>query len=163
MESGKRPGVVDWVERAMKMAAAACVMGMALLTGADVVSRGVWNAPIMGTEELVSLLAVLAMGLSMPYAHAQGSNVGVEVLYRRFRRPVRRRITRCTDAAGAALFGLTAWRLAVYAATLADSGEVSMNLELPAYRIVYALAGCFAVLALFLALDMAKSFTKAGK
>ena len=132
----------------MKMVAACALMCMALVTGADIVCRAGFNMPIFGSEEIVTFLAVLGVGFALPYTHAQGSNIGVEVLYRRFKRRTRNRIKLCTDLAGAALFGVVAWRMVLYGLTLERVGEVSMTLEFPSYWLVHTLAVGFAVLAL---------------
>ncbi len=146
--------ILDGLERAMQRVAAACLLGMALLTGSDVVGRAAFNHPIFGTEELVAMLAVLVIGLSLPYTHSQGSHIGVELVVSRLPRRLRRGLRRATDGLSMALFAVVAWRMAVYGWTRQQSGVVSMNLELPDYLVVYALAVCFAVFALRIGLDV---------
>ena len=144
----------------MKIMAAASLMGMALLTGADILGRGVWNAPIYGSEELVSILAVLVVGFSLPYAHCQGSHIGVEVVVRRFQRLTRKIIKLLTDLISLGLFGVVAWRLFLYGKTLEKAGEVSLNLELPTYYVIFALGAGFVAFSLFLLRDVIHFFTK---
>lgn len=155
--------LLDRTESAMRALACCCLMGMALLTGADVLGRGAFNMPIFGSEELTTILATLAVGLSLPYAHAQGVHIGVEILVRRFPRRTRAVIKLVTDIAAMALFAIVAWRLEVYGQTMKASGLVSMNLELPSYNVVYALAFGFAMFTLFLARDVILFFTKDGE
>lgn len=154
----RRPAVLNAMERWLRNVAAACLMGMALVTGADIVCRWFWNSPILGSEEIVAFLAALTLGFSLPYAHSQGSNIGVELFYSRLSRRVRRRIKLCTDVLGAALFGLVAWRMFLYGANIARSGEVSMTLELPKHYIVHALGVGFTAFALVLAWDVVAFF-----
>ncbi|MGE4505784.1 MAG: TRAP transporter small permease [Desulfovibrionaceae bacterium] len=127
----------------MKQAGAACLVLMALITCLDVAGRGFFNKPIFGSEELVAILAVLAIGLALPSAHAERSHIGVELFVRLLPRRARRAIRLCTESLALALFGLVAWRMWDYAGTIRDSGEVSMNLELPTYYVIYALSACF--------------------
>ena len=72
------------------------------------------------------VLVVLVIGFSLPYAHKQGSHIGVEILVRRFSRRARKVIRAVTDLAAAVLFGLVTWRLVLYGQTLRRSGEVSI-------------------------------------
>lgn len=153
-------GLLQKLETTMKVLAAACLMGMALMTGADVLGRAAFNTPIFGSEEIVTILATLAIGLSLPYAHTQRVHIGVEIVTRRLSRRARRIIGLCTDSAALALFTLVAWRMFTYAGTLKESGEVSMNLELPEYLVVYALAFGFAAFALAVARDVCAFFAK---
>lgn len=155
--------LLDKIEIAMRAVACCCLMGMALLTGADVLGRGVWNQPIFGSEELTTIMATLAVALALPYAHAQNVHVGVEVVVSRLRRRTREVVKLMTDIAAAALFGLTAWRMVVYGATMRDSGVVSMNLELPTYLVVFALGFGFFMFTLFLLRDVLRFFIREAR
>ncbi|BBD10051.1 TRAP transporter small permease [Desulfovibrio ferrophilus] len=151
------------LEAVMKILAACCLMGMAFLTGADVLGRGGFNTPIFGSEEIVTILATLAVGLSLPYAHSQRVHIGVEIVVRRFSRRTRDIIKLITDLAALALFALVCWRMALYAGTLNRAGTVSMNLELPEYYVVYALGFGFLVFALGIFGDVMRFFSKDGE
>ena len=138
MESVKK-SLLDRVEGAMRKIAAACLMGMALLTGADVFMRGVFNKPIFGSEEIVTILGIVVVGFALPYAHYQKSHIGVEILVRHLPRRVRRGLGLLTNATTLFLVAIITWRMFLYGSALAESGEVSMNLELPEYMVVYVL------------------------
>ncbi|MDY7001259.1 MAG: TRAP transporter small permease [Thermodesulfobacteriota bacterium] len=144
----------------MKQAGAACLMGMALVTAADVVGR-MFNRPVFGSEEIVTILATLVIGFSLPYAHLKNSHIGVEILIRAFSPKNQTRIKLGTDIAALALFALVTWRMGVYAETIRKSGEVSMNLELPEYLVIYALTACFLIFTLFILQDVLSFFRKA--
>jgi TRAP-type C4-dicarboxylate transport system permease small subunit len=158
METPKRSPYTTIPEAVLKTAAAFCLLGMAVITGADVLSRGAFNAPIFGTEEIVSVLAVLTLAFSMPYAHSQGSHIGVDLLLSKFPRIMRRIIDALTMTISAVLFAVAAWRTVLLGEGYRESGQVSMNLELPLHIVAYALALGFAVFALFLFKDMLKLF-----
>ena len=146
--------VLRRAEFAMRVMAAFCLVGMALMTGADVVGRGLFNAPIFGSEEIVAILAVIAVGFSLPYAHSQRVHIGVELLMIRMSNKVQTVVKILTDLTATVLFAIVTWRMALYAGTLERSGVVSMNLELPEYMVVYALAFGFGVFALRLVMDV---------
>ncbi|WP_319542017.1 TRAP transporter small permease [uncultured Pseudodesulfovibrio sp.] len=158
MEESRGP--LGLTERVMRTIAATCLAGMAVMTGTDVFLRGAFNTPVFGCEEIVSILGVIAVGFALPYTHYQKSHIGVEILVRRFSKKVRDRIKFTTDLATLVLVSVITWRMAIYAGTLAESGEVSMNLELPEYAVVYVLSFGFFVYALCLAADVLRFFTK---
>lgn len=134
------------LETVLKNVAAVCLIGMALLTGADIISRSVLDTPIFGVEEIVTVLAVLTTGLALSYAQSQKSNIGVEFIYTKLSQRTRRVVKIFTTSTSAVLFGLVTWRLYLYACTMREAEEVSMTLELPTDMIIFALTfgfGCF--------------------
>ncbi len=149
----RSPGLMERLEWGMKVVAAACLLGMALVTGADVVGRAALNLPLFGSEEIVSVLAVLVVGFSLPYAHSQGSHIGVEVVYQRLGWKSRRLVKLITALASSGLFAVVAWQMFRLGTSMRASGLVSMNLALPFYWVVYALAFGFSVFSLWLLRD----------
>lgn len=146
MSNSKISGFVDKLETVLKNMAAVCLISMALLTGADIISRGVFGSPIFGVEEIVTILAVLTTGLALSYAQSQKANIGVEFLMGKLGKRTRRNVQCITNIASAILFGVVTWRLYLYGCSMRDSGEVSMTLELPTDMVIFALAfgfGCF--------------------
>jgi len=149
------------LETRMKQLGALCILGVALVTGADIVGR-LLNTPVFGSEEIVTFLAGLAIGLSMPFAHTRNSHIRVEILMRRFSKATRKRINLVTDSVTFLFFAVVTWRMFEYGASTAGSGVVSMNLELPEHLIIYALAGCFAAFSMSLLRDVLLFFRREG-
>jgi len=148
----------DWIQDRMKIIGAICLMGMTLVTCADVFLRGLFNTPIFGSEEIVSICAALAIGFSLPYAHKKDVHIGVEILVRLFSKQVQSKIKFITNIFSFILVSIISWRMFVYAGTMARSGEVSMNLELPVYSVVYVMSFCFMIFSLFLLKDIIMFF-----
>lgn len=132
------------VSGVMRVGGCLCLLGMALLTVADITGR-LNRSPIFGSEEVVTFLAVLALGLSLPYAHAHRSHIGVEVFVQLMSTRVRRRLKLFREVLSILFFGMVTVMMGLYARDKQLSGEVSMNLGLPEYLLLYALALCFAV------------------
>lgn len=146
MSNFKISDFADKLEAVLKNIAAICLIGMALLTGADIFSRSVLGTPIFGVEEIVTVLAVLTTGLALSYAQSQKSNIGVEFIYTKLSQRTRRIVKIFTTFTSAMLFGMVTWRLYLYGHTMREAEEVSMTLELPTDLIIFALAfgfGCF--------------------
>ncbi|WP_247648316.1 TRAP transporter small permease [Pseudodesulfovibrio sp. zrk46] len=146
----------------MRKIAAICLMGMALVTGADVFMRGVFNTPIFGSEEIVGILGIVVVGFALPYTHYQKSHIGVEILVRKLSKRTRRALKLLTDSATLFLVGIITWRMFLYAQSQAESGEVSMNLELPEYMVIYILAIGFLAYTACLVSDIIKFFNDKG-
>jgi TRAP-type C4-dicarboxylate transport system permease small subunit len=157
MEKSK-PTAIGKLEKLMRNIAATCLMGMAFMTGADVFMRGVFNSPIFGCEEIVTILGIVVVGFALPYAHAQKSHIGVEILVRRFSRRTRRVIKLITDSATLFLIAIITWRMFLYGMSQSQTGEVSMNLELPEYMVIYTLGIGFLAYTLYLIFDIIQFF-----
>jgi TRAP-type C4-dicarboxylate transport system permease small subunit len=141
--------IIDRIMAAMKVVGAGCLIGMTLLTCADVVGR-FFRHPIFGSVEIVGFMATLAVAMALPYTHRIKGHIGVEILVRKLSQRTQRIVDICTGLLSLALFGIVAWRMAVYARTMQQSGEVSMNLELPEYMVIYLVAFCFALFTLII-------------
>lgn len=139
--------VVEWLLVKMKIVGAACLVGMTFLTCADVVGR-FFGYPIFGSVELVGFMATLAVVMALPYTHQVNGHIGVELVVRLLSNKLQIIIEICTGVVSLLLFMVVTWRMAVYARTMQQSGEVSMNLELPEHLIVYAAAFCLLVFTL---------------
>ncbi len=145
--------VFDWLMDKLKIIGAACLVGMTGLTCADVVGR-FFGHPIFGSVELVGFMSTLAVALALPYTHQVRGHIGVEIVVRLFSRRTQTIIDLCTGVISLGLMGIIAWRMAVYAGTMRQSGEVSMNLELPEYAIIYIVSFCFLMFSLLLIRDI---------
>jgi TRAP-type C4-dicarboxylate transport system permease small subunit len=137
----------------MRIGGCLCLLGMALLTVADVAGR-LKKSPIFGSEEMVTFLAVLALGLGLPYAHAHRSHIGVEVFVQLFSTRVRYGLKLFRETLSVAFFAMVTVMMGAYARDKQLSGEVSMNLGLPEYVFVYILSACFAVTTVAMLLDL---------
>ena len=139
--------IVAWILVKMKIVGAVCLVAMTFLTCADVVGRA-FGYPIFGSVEIVGFMATLAVGMALPYTHQVNGHIGVEIVVRLLSDRVQTLIEICTGILSLLLFIIVTWRMTVYARTMQESGEVSMNLELPEHLIVYVTAFCLFVFTL---------------
>jgi TRAP-type C4-dicarboxylate transport system permease small subunit len=138
----------------MRIGGCLCLLGMSFLTVADITGR-LNRSPIFGSEEIVTFLAVLALGLSLPYAHSHRSHIGVEVFVQLMSTRVRHRLKLLRETLSIFFFAVVTVMMGAYAHDKRLSGEVSMNLGLPEYLLLYALCACFAVGTLTMLVDFA--------
>ena len=144
---------LEWILNKLKAAGAVSLMGMTLLTCADVVGRYLGH-PILGSIEIVGFLATLTAALSLPYTHKMKGHIGVDLFVQKFSHQTQRIIDIFTGIFSFLLFAVVTWRMAVYAYTIQKSGEVSMNLQLPEYIVIYIVAFSFLVFSLQILQDV---------
>ena len=149
---------LDKLQEKMKMLGAICLMGMCLVTCADVFLRGVFNIPIYGSEEIVTIFATLTIAFSLPYSHIKDVHIGVEILVRLFSKKVQSIIQVITRFFSLILMAIITWRMFTYADTMSRSGVRSMNLELPMYYLIHILSFCFLILSLMILKDIIQFF-----
>jgi TRAP-type C4-dicarboxylate transport system permease small subunit len=151
--------IILWILDKMKIIGAACLVGMMLLTCVDVVGRA-FGYPIFGSVEIVGFMATLAVVMAMPYTHQVQGHIGVEIIVRLFSEKTQTVIEICTGLISLILFAVVSWRMTVYANTMKASGEVSMNLELPEYLVVYVTAVCLLIFTLIILQDLINNIRK---
>ena len=154
--------IIEYLSNKLKLGGALCLAGMSLLTCADVIGR-FFKHPIFGSVELVGFMGVLAAAMALPFTHETRGHIGVELLVRRMPEKRRVLIDVCTGIISFALFVVVAWRMVLYGVSLKQSGEVSMNLELPEYLVIFAVAGCFLVLSAVIAKGVVKGLGRLRK
>lgn len=140
----------------MRILGCLCILGMALVTVGDIVGR-LNRSPIFGSEEIVTFLAVLGLGLSLPYGHEHRVHIGVEVFVQLLSSNTRRILKIITEAISIVFFVVITVMMSAFGHDKQSSGEVSMNLSLPEHYIVYVLAGCFGIATLIMIVDLART------
>ena len=153
---------IQFLSEKLRIVGAFCLFGMAVLTCADIIGR-LFKHPIFGTVELVSFMAVFAIATAMPVAQVSRIHIGVELLVTKLPRKLRLFIELCVEILSLALFTIISWRMFLFGFKQKASGEVSLNLHLPEYFIILALACCCVILCLVMVMAIIKTFTKLWK
>jgi TRAP-type C4-dicarboxylate transport system permease small subunit len=135
---------------------------MAVLTCLDVIGR-LFKHPIFGSVELVSFMGVIAVACSLPFTHIEGGHIGVELVVRKFPRKIREIIKLCTEVLSVILFLLVTWKMFEYSIKVRNSGELSMNLQLPEYGIIFLLGCGFVILTMAIIYSILKTISNLRK
>jgi TRAP-type C4-dicarboxylate transport system permease small subunit len=165
MASRIEPGV-HTTNKIMAYVASVALVGMMLLTVADVFGRYVLNNPITGTWELVGFLLVVAGSWGLGYCQVQKGHIRVDFIAQRFPQKVQDILTSIARFLGFAAFTLLCWRCVVYTQyyLALTRGNATDTLHIPLFPFVLCLAIGAGMLALVLLLDMIHSIAKvAGK
>ena len=122
---------VQRLTRVLALAAAACLLGIALLTMSDVLLRWLFKAPIKGLLDLSALASAVILSACFPALIAQRGNVTIRLLGS-FTGP---RIARHLDIFGAlvtaAFFALMTWKYIEYSAEMTSANESTVVLRWP--------------------------------
>lgn len=140
---------IDWIAEKLKIIGAVCLAGMTFLTCADVAGR-FFRHPIFGSVEIVGFMATLTVAMALPYTHKIKGHVGVELLVRLLSVRTQAIIDICTGILSFVLFSIVTWRMATYAHTMKESGQISMSLGLPIHAVIYITAFSFFIFILIM-------------
>jgi len=151
--------IVDWIMLKLKIIGAVCLVGMTLLTCADVVGR-MLRHPIFGSVELVTFMATLSVAMALPYTHQADGHIGVEILVRMFSKTTQVFIDLCTGIISLILFAIVTWQMSRYAFTIQAAGEVSISLKFPEFIIIYVVAFCMLIFTLIILRDILENARK---
>jgi TRAP-type transport system small permease protein len=134
---------MNWVFRAISYVGAGLIVGLALLTGADIVGRYLFSAPIIGATEITSIVLVVIGSLGIAVSTATDEHIHVDVVYVRLR-PAGQRVLRLVAAlTGVIVFGVLTWQSTIaFSDSISTFYETTDRLSLPHYpiRLVLALA-----------------------
>ena len=98
------------------------------------------------------------MAMALPMTHELKGHIGVEIIVTKLSRKVRAFIDLCTSFLSLGLFGLVSWQMYDYSLKFKESGEVSMNLELPEYLIIFVVGCSFVVFTVLIIKDIIENF-----
>lgn len=153
--SGGAGRLLDGLCRVAALAGGAVLLGMALLTGAGILGRALFGAPLAGAFELVETGTAVAVFLFLPLAQWRRAHARVDVLARALPAGFKRGVQVLSDLLLSGIAGILAWRLSLGGLEMARSGETTMVLEMPrwwAFPPLVMAAGLLAAVALYSAL-----------
>lgn len=145
----KFKGIIEKLSREMDRLAGICVVGMMLLVVGNVILRGVFAKPISGTYEIAGYLAALAISFALAFCGLQGGHISADILFKKAPAPVKRITELVVNLTFSVFWGLIAWQVWLYAASLKQTGVVSSTAQIPVYPVVFLIG--LGVLALGLA------------
>ena len=133
----------------MEIVAGTALIGVMLLIGSDIVGRMI-GYPVPGAYEIVSLAGGLIIGLAIPATSRAKGHVATDILLAKLPEKSQAFLTVTTRLIGIGIFLLAAYGMIMMGVRLKESGEVTAELSLPFYYVVYAIGGAFLVQTLIL-------------
>lgn len=122
---------MNHIEHMVERIAALALTLMMLVVLVDVIGRGLFNAPLASGTELTEMLMAVMAFLAFPLLAYRQRDITVDLLDKLGGEEFRKYQLVLAGGIGAALFGLTAFQLTVFARRAAINGEISAELQLP--------------------------------
>jgi len=132
----------------LAVAAAFGLLGVALLTTADVLLRYLAGMPIRGMTEVAALSVAVAIAAFCPALVARRANVTIRLLGSLLGPRVSGWLEVFGALVTAGFLGLLAWQLVLYAQAMAEAGEVTPFLRLATAPWWWVVAVAFALAAI---------------
>lgn len=125
-----------------------------LLTVADVVLRKMFNKGILGTLEISEFMMAAIVFFSLAEGELKDRNVNVDLLVNRLSLKSRAIIDAIVKILGFVLYCFITFAVFGYAKLMKSSGEVSLDLWLPRYPLIYIVAAALILLCFVLLFRM---------
>ncbi|MGD9329884.1 MAG: TRAP transporter small permease [Desulfobacterales bacterium] len=148
--------LTHWLNRLLVFVGGVFLVGMIVLTCANIASRAVW-APIRGTFELMGYFGAVVTAAALAYTQLHRGHIAVNVLIQRFSRQTQRRLNGFNNVVCALFFSILSWQIALKAHGFMKTGEVSETLRVIFYPFTYLVAAGCGVLALVFLRDLLKA------
>lgn len=139
------------------------LVGMMLLTIADIIGIKIFASPVPGAIEVVAFLGVVAIGAAIAYTQVLHGHIRVDFIIMKFPPRAMVIIDILMLIFAMIFFAVLAWQSLIYGQALHSSGEVSMTQRIPFYPFVYGLVFCYGITFLVLAIQCVREIMKAGK
>ena len=122
----------------LRVGAGVALLSMVFLTCTDVVG-GLFDRPILGSEEIVGLLGTLLLAFALPITHREKGHIGVDLVYRVMPAKVQWALDVGISLVCAVFFMLVAWQSYLYAGTMKRVGQVSTTIQFPIQYVLYCM------------------------
>jgi tripartite ATP-independent transporter DctM subunit len=132
-----------WVGDTSRVVAIACTCGMlfvAAITMVDVLLRWFANEPIPAINEIVQMTFSVAISACIPAGMIQRVNLKIDLVARYFSPALRAWLEVLGSACLWLFYTVLAWRIFVYADTLASEGRTTVILGLPQAPFMYCVS-----------------------
>ncbi len=132
-----------WLGEVSLVVAIACTCGMLFVAGitmADVLMRWFANEPIAAINEIVQMTFSVAISACIPAGMTQRVNLKIDLIARYFTPCLRAWLEVLGSLSLWLFYGVLAWRIWIYAATLAEEGRTTVILGLPQAPFMYLVA-----------------------
>jgi C4-dicarboxylate transporter, DctM subunit len=142
---------LDWAEyyvgETSRVVAIACVCGMlfvAAITMVDVLLRWFANEPIPAINEIVQMTFSVAISACIPAGMIQRVNLKIDLVARYFTPATRAWLEVLGSTCLWLFYAVLAWRIFIYADTLASEGRTTVILGLPQAPFMYCVSALLA-------------------
>ena len=159
-------GLENWVHpisKLMSRIASVILFLMMFLTIVDVFLRKVFSRSLLGTVEVTEFMLVILIFFSLAQTEIFNSHVKVDLVVGRFSERGQGLTDMITQFVCFLISGLITWSTLVYSEKMRAIGEVSQDLWIPKYPLIYIVAVGCAVLSFSLLIKFFMALVRAVK
>lgn len=154
--------IVKKVSKGFENIAAVILFLTAVLVIVNVISRGVFNKPVVGTFDLILIFTTAMIALSIAYCAVGDGHISISVFIDKLPKRVQKVIDSIIGSISVFFLAFVTWHMVLYANAMRLSGEVSLTIKFPHYPIILLLATGFGVLTLVVVGKVLVLFTDGG-
>ena len=144
--------IAKWLSDTLRQAGGVCLIGMMLLTCADVVGS-FFGYPLLGSEELTGMAAFLLLAFALPSTEMEKGHVGVDLVHSLLPPRIRWANDLIVAFLTFVLFCLVTWQCWLYADEVGQAGQVSATLQFPTFYLIYGVSFACGILALVILVE----------
>ena len=133
-------GVAAWATRSLAYAAGAALLWLMLLTVVAVVMRYVFNAPILGAQDISEISLAVVVFLGIPYCGWTGGHVAVDLISTVVGESRLRYTDTLMRLVGAVLFGFVAWQAMRQGLDALEYGDATNLVDIPHYPFMFLMS-----------------------
>ncbi len=147
-------GWADAISRGLAFLAAAALLIVALMVGAEIALRSIADISLVGVADIAGLTVAVAVSAAFPVATTRGTHLVIELLREKFGVRARSGLAYLGGWMLAIALGLLTWRIGVTALDFGARGSTTQVIDLPiapflwAVTVFMGMAAGFQVLAL---------------
>lgn len=126
----------------------------------NVILRALFNHPLLGTVDYVSILTALCIALGLANCALKNGQIAVEFLFDKLPSKLQGLAGTLINFTAMVFWGAAAWYTLDYGRSMAESGMVASTINVPLAPVVYIIALGFLALCLVLVIKTADSLRK---
>lgn len=123
--------------KALHYLSGALIIGLTLMTVANIVGRWAFNRPVRGSVELTEIGMVAIVFLGFAYAQVREDHIKVDLVFEKLGRRGRMVLGVFAAVVSLATVAVMAWRLHDYVGVLRASGRTTSALAIPLYWVAW--------------------------
>lgn len=153
--------VVRPVTRVLNAFGTSLALVMILVVAFNVISRGLFNKPFVGTVELEEIMLVLLVFFGIAYTHAQKRHISVDFVTGRFSERLQNFFGTVTSFGCTILFFVMSWQSLVLSGTYYQKGVASLSMQIPLFPVLWVIALGFFLIGLVCTEDFLRGMSRA--
>jgi TRAP-type C4-dicarboxylate transport system permease small subunit len=132
-------GIIKRISTVTDKLAGICFFSMMALVLANIIMRNVFGQPILGTVEIVGLLAATGLGFALANCEMTDFNISMDIVTERLSRRKRIVIETAIYFISLCFWAIVAWRVFIYASTSFANGRVTATASIPVFPFIFVL------------------------